>query len=150
MKRQVADRLFMTIVSMTVVSISQFEPRSLSYQMVQAGGMPAHVCMGFLFGAALVALIDTVVNDMLPDRYVLQSALGKRRGLWSCLAITYMGIAFVANKGDLGWAVSIFYVLFSLRCAGVAWLDLYYEYAPVVNDPSTPISTTISGVLSDE
>lgn len=150
MKRQVVDRLFMTVVSMTVVTISQFEPRSLSYQMVAAGGWPARVCMFFLFAMALIALLDTVVNDMLPDHYMLRWPLGRRRGIWMCLSITYMGIAFVANKEELGWAVSIFYVLFSLRCSGVAWLDLYYQYEPVVKDPATPISSTISGVLSDE
>lgn len=150
MKRQVADRIFMTLISVTVVTISQLEPRSLSFQMVKAGGFPAKVCMLFLFVMAIVALLDTVVNDMLPEAYVLRGPLGRRRGIWSSLSITYMGIAFVANKEDLGWAVAIFYVLFSIRCAGVAWLDLYYEYEPVVKDPATPISSTISGALSDE
>lgn len=150
MKRQVVDRLFMTAVSATVVIISEVEPRSLSFQMVAAGGWPAKVCMAFLLLCALVAFLDTVVNDMLPDRYTWRWPLGRRRGIWSCLAITYMGIAFVVNKQDLGWAVSIYYVLYSLRCSGVAWLDLYYQYDTVVKDPATPISSTISGVLSDE
>lgn len=151
MKRQVADRIFMTAISMTIVGISQFEPRSLSYTMVEGGGIPGKLCMLFLFLTALIALLDTIVNDMLPERFTLQMALGKRRGVWMALAITYAGISFVANKADIGWFVSIFYVLFSLRCVGVAYLDLYYEYKPVMKDPSTPINaSSISGALSDE
>ena len=150
MKRQVADRLLMTMVSITVVAISQLEPQSISFFMVQSGGVAALLCMGFLFVTAVIALVDTVVNDMLPPRFTLQVALGVRRGIWMSIAITYAGIVFVALKSDLSWSAAIFYILFSARCAGISFLDLYYEYADVVKDPSTPISTTISGALGDE
>lgn len=150
MKRQVADRLFMTAVSMTVVAISQIEERSLSYMMVQQGGVYANLCMGFLFLMSVVALFDTVVNDMLPPRFMLQWPLGRRRGIWMAIAVTFAGIAFVANKADLGWSVSIFYIFFAARCVGISFLDLYYEYAPVINDPANPISGTIPGALGDE
>lgn len=150
MKRQVADRLFMSAISVVVVAVSQLEPASLSFVLVKSGGIWAQACMLFLFITSLVAAADTVVNDMLPPKYTLQTALGKRRGLWMCIAVTYAGIAFVVVKADISWSVSIFYLLFAARCAGVSFLDLYYEYADVVKDPATPLNPSIAGALGDE
>lgn len=149
MKKQVADRLFQNAVAMVVVLGAYVEPEWALYKLVHSNGLSAQACMVGLFLASIIALLDTAVNDMLPPRFTLQIALGKRRGIWMFIAITYAGIAFVAIRTGFGFFSAIYFLLFSARCAGVAFLDLYYEYEQVVKSPDTKISSTVPGVLGD-
>lgn len=149
MKKQVVDRLFMNALSMVVVGGAYIEPGWALHKMVYVNGLPAHLCMLLLFIMSAIALADTVVNDMLPRRFTLQTALGKRRGVWMFIAITYAGIAFVAIRSGFGFFSAAYFLLFAARCAGVAFLDLYYEYEDVVKSPNTSINPTLPGVLGD-
>lgn len=149
MKKQVVDRLFQNAVAMVVVLGAYVEPEWALYKLVHSNGLPAGVCMLALFMASVVAFLDTLVNDMLPPKYTLQVALGKRRGMWMFLAVTYAGIAFVAIRSGFGLFSAIYFLLFAARCAGVAFLDLYYQYEDVVKSPTTAINPTLPGVLGD-
>lgn len=149
MKKQVVDRLFLNAISMVVVAGAYLESGWAVHRMMVSGGWPAHVCMLFLAAASFVAMLDTVLNDMLPPDYTFHLALDKRRGIWMAIGITYAGIAFVSIRYGFGFFSASYFMLFSARSVGVAFLDLYYQYEPVVNDPTTPINPTIPGVLGD-
>lgn len=149
MKKQVADRLFQNIVAVVVVVGAYVEPEWALYKLVHSNGIPAQVCMIGLLLASVIALLDTAVNDMLPPRFTLQVALGKRRGIWMFIAITYAGIAFVAIRSGFGFFSAVYFLLYAMRCAGVSFLDLYYEYEDVVKSPENPINATLPGVLGD-
>lgn len=129
MKRQVADRLFLTSVSTLVVATAFFEPNSMSYALVKMGGWPARICMAVLLVASVVAFADTVVNDMLPESYLFKTGWKFRQGIWMLIAITFTGLSFVTFKLIESPLLSAFYCLFGLRCAGVSFLDLYFEHA---------------------
>lgn len=128
MKRQVADRLFLAGLCILAVCVSFFEPTSTSYIVMHAGGWAARVCMGTLLLLSLVALADTVVNDMLPEPYVFRTGWRFRQGVWMLIAITFTGMAFVSIRFDTGHWLALVDVLYGLRCAGVSFLDLYYEH----------------------
>lgn len=149
MKRQVADRLFLNAISFSVIAVAYFEPRSVAAGMVQAGGFPAHLSMAVLFVFTIIALADTIVNDMMSKHRIFRLGLEKRRGLWVIIAIIYAIIAFVAIRTGYGWSSMVYWLLVSARSMGVSFLDLYYEFEPVVNDPTTPINATIPGVIGD-
>lgn len=150
MKRQVADRLFLSGLSFMAIGNAYFEPASLDYMLLRIGGFWANACMLTLLLLTLIAVLDTIVNDMLPERFTWRGPLGRRRGIWMCIAITYAGIAYVITRNGSGYWVAGLYTLCAVRCAGVAFLDLFYEYRPVVMDPATPINPTIPAALGDE
>jgi len=150
MKRQVTDRLFLTGLSFLAVGVAYFEPSSLSYIMLRIGGFWARLCMLTLFALSVIALLDTVVNDILPQRFTLRRTLGRRRGIWMAIAITYGGMAFVIVKYGSGFWIAAVFFWYAARCAAIAFLDLFYEYKPVILDPSTSINPTIPAALGDE
>lgn len=149
MKKQVADRLFQNSIALAVIAGAYCEPDWALHKIVAVNGTPADVCMGALAILSLIAFFDTLVNDMLPDRFSLQVALGKRRGIWMMLAITYAGIAFVSVHSGFGIYSAIYFMLFASRCAGVAFLDLYYEFEQTVKDPASAISSALTKVVGD-
>jgi hypothetical protein len=132
MKRQVADRLFLVGVCILAVCTAFFEPTSTSYTMVRIGGWPARVCMAVLVGLSILALADTIVNDMLPEPYVFKTGWKFRQGIWMLIAVTFTGTSFVTIRLDGGMLLAAMQLLYGLRCAGVSFLDLYYEHRDAI------------------
>lgn len=128
MKRQVADRLFLAALCMLVVAISFFEPNSMSYALVRIGRWPAQICMFALLAMSLLALADTVVNDMLPEPYVFKTGWRFRQGVWMLIAVTFTGLGFVTMRMADSYLMALVYWLYAWRCAAVSFLDLFYEH----------------------
>lgn len=132
MKHQVADRIFLAGLCILAVCVSFFEPTSTSYIVMHAGGWAARVCMGALLALSLIALADTVVNDMLPAPYVFQTGWRFRQLIWMLIAITFIGMAFVSIRLDTGRWLALVHIAYGLRCAGVSFIDLYYEHRDAI------------------
>lgn len=127
MKSQIADRLFMSVVGVIAVGTATFEPTSASYIMVHAGGIPSRLCMVMLLLAVLLALADTVINDMLPERYVFKTGWRFRQGIWMLIAVTFAGLAFVTIKFNLSMWLAATLTAYGARCVGISFIDLYNE-----------------------
>lgn len=128
MKRQVADRLFLAALGALTSGISLAEPESLAYTMVQLGGLPATVCSVLLAGLVVAVAADTVVNDVLPAEYSWRCGVRYRQALWMALAVLYAVQAWVMLRYRAGEWLAGVYVLYALRCAGVAFLDLWHDH----------------------
>lgn len=127
-KRQVADRLFMFALLALVVLMSFYEPQSIQYQLSRGAGWPAYLSLFVLSILSLLALADTVVNDMLPDKYHLHISLKCRQLIWMFLAATLSGYAYVVFKNHAGAWIGLWYAICSIRCVSIAFLDLGYEF----------------------
>lgn len=128
MKRQIADRLFLAILTLLVVGVCGLEPSSLGHLMVVVGGVPAMVLLGLLALLAVIALADTALNDVLPERYVFRTGLRCRQGLWMSIAVLHTIQAWVLIKNGIGYWVAATYFLYAARCAAVSFLDLHYQH----------------------
>ena len=153
-RRQIADRLFLTILSLVVVAVAFLEPQSLSYTLMRIGGTPVRLCMGILLGLAIIAAADTIVNDILPDRFRFHSALRLRQGIWMVIGVTYVGMAFVIVKYGSGYGIALIYVIYAMRACAISFLDLYYEYRDTIEERArlqgkNP-DATLPGALSDD
>lgn len=127
-KRQVADRLFMFALIALIVVMSFFEPTSMQYRLSHAAGLPAFASLAVLSILATLALADTIVNDVLPDRYHLGVSLRCRQLIWMFLGATLGGYAYVVLKSHAGVWVGLWYALCASRCVSIAFLDLSYEF----------------------
>lgn len=141
-RHQVLDRLFYSSLTLAIVGTSFFERESMIYGLVQEGGAWAFLSMAALGGFGLVAMVDTIVNDVLPPKWMLHTALRFRQTIWLLIAVTFSGHAFVIMRADkVAYWVMVVYMLYSCRCAAVAFADLAYEF-----DESLPRETD-HGVL---
>lgn len=128
MKRQVHERLFLSILFITIVCVSFQEPESLSFVLLKIGGLPAMACMLTLLGFCVIALVDTFVNDILPHTFCFRIGIRYRQIIWLMIGITFAGLAFVVVKHRVGYWVAAVYSLYALRCTAIAFLDLWYGY----------------------
>lgn len=153
-QRQIADRLFLISLSFVCVIVSFREPESLSYTLLRIGGFSARMAMGALLILSCIALLDTIVNDMMPERFSANWALRLRQGIWMVICVTYIGLAFVIVRYGVGYWLAVVYVLYGLRCGAVSYLDLYYEYRDQIAERQRELgkdpSSSLSGAISDE
>ncbi|MGV8823957.1 hypothetical protein [Methylibium petroleiphilum] len=129
MKRQVADRIFLALLTLLIVCVCAFETSSLGHFMVTVGGLPAVALLVVLALLSLSALGDTLLNDVLPERYVFRTGLRCRQGLWLTIAVLHTMQAWVLMNNRVGYWVAASYFLIAVRCAAVSFLDLRYRHS---------------------
>ena len=126
-KRQIADRLFMFALLALVIVASLLDSTSMQYRLVQKAGLPAYISLSVLTALCLLAFADTIINDVLPDKYRIGVSLRCRQLMWMGIAATIAGYAYVALRNQVGVWVVVWYMLCSVRCVSIAFLDLSYE-----------------------
>lgn len=129
LKRQVVHRLFLSLYTMLVVAVSFLEPESLSYRTRVGNGISAQLCYLTMFVMAIMAFVDTFINDVLPDKYSFKTGKQFRQYLWLFVGVTFAGLAFVSAHGASAFFLAISYTLHAAWCASVAFLDLSFEFA---------------------
>jgi len=129
MKHQVADRLFLGCFALAVSAVALGERDTISHTLVESNGIPAELGVMALCVLAALALLDTVVNDMLPDRCKFATGERFRQLVWLGIAVAFASHSFVIVKQGLGIATALMYMLCAFRCAAVSFLDLHAEFA---------------------
>lgn len=127
MKRQVLARLLLGALTLMVVGLGLFEAGSLNYRMVQTGGALAQASLAVLGSLAVLTLLDTAINDLLPERWHLQWACRNRHLLWALMAVTYAGYAYVLARLNMGPWLAVTFLVYACGCFGVAFFDLRYR-----------------------
>jgi hypothetical protein len=127
MRTAVCDRLFLAVLVLTTVAISLREPDSLSHVLMLLGGVPAQVLLGLLAVTAIAALGDSIINDILPDRYSWHCGIVYRQAAWIAMAVLLAGYAWVSSRYHVGGWLTVVYALYSVRAAGIAFQDLHAE-----------------------
>lgn len=122
---QIADRLFLASLVTFVVLLSYFEPGSIQHQMAHASGWPAHVSLVTLATLTLFVVLDAI-NDVF-GFVKLRIRLYCRQLVWMFIASTLAGYAYVLLRMGIGYWSALWYIIFSMRCVSVAFLDLKHE-----------------------
>lgn len=101
--------------------------------LITAGAIAAHVprlsvvwCL--LIAGAVVAIIDTVINDILPARFMLRTVENRRHSLYLVLAGLCISAAFaMAVEGLANWLMVRLILDAALGC-WCAVIDVKYRY----------------------
>lgn len=128
---QIADRLFLSLFTLLIV-VSDFATQK---KIDFTGEMFFPSLILLIFGIlSVLALLDVVINDLLPESCHLRVARRFRQGIWLWIAVTYVGYAFVSVKSQLQpWMVG-FYLLCAIRSAAIAFIDLQQKIDSVRRD----------------
>lgn len=127
-KRQVADRIFMSVVVLMTALMPYIEAHDLLYALSHPDVFRLIAHAG-LVAVSLLLLADTVVNDTFSDKYSLKIARKLRQLGWMLLGVGLTSLAFVNFRYYKDYSQAAWSFLFGVRCISIAFLDLRYEMA---------------------
>ena len=108
-----------------VVGVSWFEPLSLTARALNASGPLAWALLVVLGAFCAAAILDVVINDLMPPRFALRYAMRWRH-------LSFMGISLILGMISVlivvaqGFTVLLFaYWLNAIFAAGLTFLDAF-------------------------
>jgi hypothetical protein len=117
-------------VFIAVVIVSWFEDASLTSKAIEETGRFGWTLIAALFVCCAIALADVLVNDVMPKRYVLPTAIHFRNLGFMGMAIL-LGMLGVLVVYSHGYTPLVFvYWLNASLAAGVSFFDLFARYRP--------------------
>lgn len=125
--RQVPERIFLCLVIFLIIAFSVAPSAQQQLGAFPLVGWFAYLSRGTLGVLTLVALLDTLVNDLLPPKYSVSIKLQHRQLIWMFLGCTLVGLAYVSFRVNRDVWGGIWLSVFGARCASIAFLDLKYE-----------------------
>lgn len=103
------------------------EPETLVYHVAHADNFSTLTMMAMTIFAVL-GLVDLIVNDLLPDRYIIRRALRDRHlvnmGLAGCFGVQM----WMCVKYQLPHALLPFYAVYVLLIPASAFADIHKRY----------------------
>lgn len=146
MNSQIVDRLFMALLTLSMVGFAAWQPETSAFWFAYSDtvGSISLIVLGVL---AVVALLDVIINDLLPEGFHFKLALKVRQSLWMVIAITYMAYAFVNVKIGFELWLAAVYVLCAGRSVGISVIDLQQSVSSMRrNRRATDPKAEIKGV----
>lgn len=104
------------------------EPSSLLHQTIERAGLTGQIAVSALVGIGLLAVVDVLINDLLPARYELQCALKYRHTVYMLIALGCLSLIFVIVKSHGPSSSLIHYGMVALASMILAVYDLRDRY----------------------
>lgn len=118
-------RLYVCLCVLVTCAIAAFSTTSLNrVAFVGLGGDAGWIVLALLASLALLGLLDTAINDLLPERWQMQWAKERRWVLYMGLALGLGAMVYVCLAYGLLTALSMRYGLDCLMALMVAALDV--------------------------
>lgn len=92
--------------------------------ILDRAGAPGYVAMGLLLGLSALALADVLINDVLPDRFILRIGLKYRHTIYMLMSLGCLSIAFVLVKTPEPSLALLHYSLVAFGALVLAVLDV--------------------------
>lgn len=126
LSRQIGFRLFTGLSTLLTAALSLNQP-NLAFPGV-ANLSDINVVLLALVVASLVALVDVIVNDLLPARFSFHLAAHWRDWLYLLIALLYGILIYITARADAVMAHSLHLALNGLSCMWIATMDVIYRY----------------------
>lgn len=104
------------------------EPSSLLHQTVDRAGLTGHIAVSALVALGFVAVIDVIVNDLLPPNFELRCALRYRHTVYMLIALGCLSLMFVIVKEHGPSTSLVHYGMVALASMLLAVYDLRDRY----------------------
>lgn len=110
------------------------EPTSLTARLLEAGGEVGDLVGLTMVVLAVLALLDVVINDVLPEEWTLKITRLHHEVLYMACGATFLWQAFVTSASDISSALPLYYVFQALLCGAVSWRHGMGVYRERVRD----------------
>jgi len=117
-------RLFvgMTLLVSTLVVFS--EPDSLLHRTIDRAGVLGQVATGSLIFVTVLSLLDVLINDLLPPKYVLRCAIRYRHTIYMLMSLGCLSMIFVIVRSHGPYSGLLHFALVAWAALLIAVLDV--------------------------
>lgn len=120
------SRFMLVCLVGSMLIVTAWEPHSLVHQVISRAGQRGWFWVGLLMVLLAVAMVDLLVNDILPDRFDLYWLRRWRFIGYMALASGLLSICTVIWQAHGGIGVALLYFWPALFAAHIAITDLYH------------------------
>ncbi len=117
-------RLFVALNLIIGCVIVAEDESSLLFRVIESSGATGTIALWALLLVALVGVSDVVINDFLPERFVLRWAQQYRHTIYMGMALGCLSMIFVVVKVHGPAAVLLHYGLVAFSASLIAVLDI--------------------------
>jgi CHASE2 domain-containing sensor protein len=122
-------RLYVALCTLVSIAVTWLEPESIAHRLVDATGGQGWPLIAMLAGVACLAIVDVLVNDLLPLRFTFLRAKRHRHLIYAALSMGIFSLSYVILVGAGGWRPLVLpYWLNGGVAAAVAFLDLFQRH----------------------
>lgn len=126
LSRQIGFRLFTGLSTLLTATLGLRQPNAAFPGVHNLSDI--NVSLLALVVLSLVALVDVVVNDLLPERFSFNLAAHWRDWLYLLIALLYGILIFITARFDAVMAHTLHLALNGLSCVWIATMDVIYRY----------------------
>lgn len=126
-RKEIVARLLLSALAMVTASFSVTAPNTFVYKMVVAGGLPALLSVIAMGVTGCLLMADTIINEMLPQRYSFPWARSYRQGMWMALGCVQMLFAYLVFTNSLSVSLGAYLILYGLGSFTLAFVDAAAE-----------------------
>ncbi len=121
-------RLQLVVTVGSVLAVTWLEPEALVHQIISRAGANGWFWVGLLVVLLGVALVDIVINDMMPTRIDLAVARRRRYVVYMALCGGLLSLCFVIAASEGATSVLLVYFLPACFAAHIAVTDLFHRH----------------------
>lgn len=125
----VALRLYVALIALFSAFVGFVEPRSLMYIIAANGGLAGEILLWAFAVIGALAVVDVIVNDVLPDTYVLKPGLRWRHIIYMSISIAYALELFIGYRYTEVWATFPIFTVHAVFAAIAAFVDVLHRFA---------------------
>lgn len=125
----VALRLYVVMISLFSAFVGFVEPRSLMYIIADNGGLAGEILLWAFAVIGVFGIVDVIINDVLPDDYVLKPGLRWRHIIYMSLSIAYALELFIGYRYAEVWATFPIFIVHAVFAAVAAFVDVLHRFA---------------------
>lgn len=112
----------------SMLAATAWEPDALVHQVIARAGHHGWFWVGLLMALIVIAMVDIVANDLLPDRYEIHVLKRRRYFGYMALCGGLLSLSTVIQRAN-GWgSVLLVYLLPAFFMAHIAVTDLYHHH----------------------
>lgn len=100
------------------------EPEWVLNQAIDRAGVTGHIAVMALVALGVLAVVDVLVNDLLPDHYSLHCAMKYRHTIYMLISLGCLSLIFVLVKSQAPSAAVIHYGMVAFTATMLAVFDV--------------------------
>lgn len=124
LQRKWMARLLVAVNALVACALLLLAPDSSLAKAIRATGVFGDIALVALIFVGALALVDTVINDLLPARYVLECALRYRHTVYLLISLWCLSMIFVIVKTQGTTETLAYYGLVAMAAFTVAVMDI--------------------------
>lgn len=117
-------RVLVAVTLILSLTVAVQETGSLMHLTIDRAGFAGRVAVAALVFVGVLALVDVVVNDIMPKQYVLQCARRWRHTVYMLMSLGCLSLIFVIIKSHGPSAVLVQYGIVAFAALFIAIFDI--------------------------